>query len=139
MLSNRRIIIVEWGHCDPAGIVFYPRYFEYFDASTAMLFAEAGLGKARLREKHNILGFPMVDTHAQFKLPSRYGDEVTIETVVTRVGNSSFDIHHTLLTADGHTGIECTETRVWVREEQGRLVPTPLPPEIATLLSSGNN
>ncbi len=139
MLSNRRTLTIEWGHCDPAGIVFYPRYFEYFDASTALLLTKTGLGKARLREKHNILGFPMVDTHARFKLPSRYGDEVTIETVVTRVGNSSFDIHHTLLTADDRTGIQCTETRVWVREEQGRLVPTRLPPDIATLLSSDNS
>lgn len=32
MLINRRTIRIEWGDCDPAGIVFYPRYFEWFDA-----------------------------------------------------------------------------------------------------------
>ena len=34
MLVNRRIVRIEWGDCDPAGIVFYPRYFAMFDAST---------------------------------------------------------------------------------------------------------
>ena len=32
MLTNTRVIRVQWGDCDPAGIVFYPRYFEWFDA-----------------------------------------------------------------------------------------------------------
>ena len=30
----RRQLTVEWGLCDPAGIVFNSRFFEYFDAST---------------------------------------------------------------------------------------------------------
>jgi len=38
MLINTRIVRVQWGDCDPAGIVFYPRYFEWFDASTILLF-----------------------------------------------------------------------------------------------------
>ena len=42
-LSNTRTVRIEWGDCDPAGIIFYPRYFEIFDGSTALLF-EAKLG-----------------------------------------------------------------------------------------------
>ncbi len=34
MLKNVHRIRVEWGDCDPAGIVFYPRYFEWFDRCT---------------------------------------------------------------------------------------------------------
>ena len=41
MLSNTRIIRVQWGDCDPAGIVYYPRYFEWFDACTILLFEKA--------------------------------------------------------------------------------------------------
>ena len=40
-LRNTRKVRIEWGDCDPAGIVFYPRYFEIFDASTAALFERA--------------------------------------------------------------------------------------------------
>ena len=35
--SNTRRLTIEWGHCDPAGIVFNPRYFEFFDWSTGLL------------------------------------------------------------------------------------------------------
>ncbi len=45
-LVNRRAVTIEWGDCDPAGIVFYPRYFAMFDASTAALFAVAGAATA---------------------------------------------------------------------------------------------
>jgi 4-hydroxybenzoyl-CoA thioesterase len=45
MLTNRREIQIEWGDCDPFGIVFFPRYFEYFDACTNALF-------------HRALGYP---------------------------------------------------------------------------------
>ena len=39
--TNSRTVRIEWGDCDPAGIIFYPRYFEIFDASTAALFERA--------------------------------------------------------------------------------------------------
>ena len=42
MLINRRTIRIEWGDCDPAGIVFYPQYFKWFDAAAAALVAAAG-------------------------------------------------------------------------------------------------
>ena len=43
MHKNRRTVRVEWGHCDAAQIVFYPRYFEWFDQSTGYLFETAGI------------------------------------------------------------------------------------------------
>ena len=47
MLTNRREILIEWGDCDPFGIVFFPRYFEYFDACTNALFLAKALGFAK--------------------------------------------------------------------------------------------
>src|SRR5437773_7669401 len=51
MLTNRRTIRIAWGDCDPAGIVFYPRYFAMFDHSTVLL-VERALGMA----KHKLYG-----------------------------------------------------------------------------------
>ncbi len=42
-LVYRRRFPIEWGHCDPAGIVFNARFFEFFDWSAWLLF-EAALG-----------------------------------------------------------------------------------------------
>ena len=40
---------VEWGDCDPAGIIFYPTYYRWMDAASWHLFAEAGYSAARMR------------------------------------------------------------------------------------------
>ena len=100
MFTSRRTVWIEWGHCDPAGIVFYPNYFAWFDASTAHHFQAAGLPKPELVKKYNVVGFPMVDTRAAFHIPSKYGDEVVIETTITEFGRSSFSVHHKLLRCD---------------------------------------
>ena len=131
-LVNRRAVTIEWGDCDPAGIVFYPRYFAMFDASTAALFQAAlGMPKIQWTRKFGMLGIPMVDTRAKFQIPSAYGDEVTIETRVTAFRRSSFDVEHRLLKADGALGVEGFETRVWTaRDAEGRIRSAPIPPEV---------
>src|SRR5262245_3663688 len=74
MLTNKRLIRVQWGDCDPAGIVFYPRYFEWFDASTILLFEKAtGLTKIKMLEKYNGAGMALLEARAVFKVASHYG------------------------------------------------------------------
>ena len=116
MLVNTRRLTIDWGDCDPAGIVFYPRYFAMFDASTGALFARAfgGTKKAMLRH-YDVVGFPMVDTRATFRVPCAFGDEVRIESAVTEFRRASFDVRHRLLREDdGALAVEGFETRVWV-------------------------
>jgi 4-hydroxybenzoyl-CoA thioesterase len=115
MLINTRRLTIEWGDCDPAGIVFYPRYFAMFDASTAALFARAsGMTKKAMLRHYDVVGFPMVDTRATFRVPCAFGDEVTIESSVTEFRRASFDVRHRLLRDDGTEAVEGSETRVWV-------------------------
>lgn len=138
MFLNRRAVTIEWGDCDPAGIVFYPRYFAMFDASTAALFAAAlGMDKFTLRRRFGIIGFPMLETAAKFSLPSRYGETVEIETRVTRLGRSSFDVAHRLLRGD-QVAIEASETRVWAvadPEDPDKIRSAPMPDEVIAALS----
>ena len=137
MFTNKRSLTIEWGDCDPAGIVFYPRYFAFFDASTAHLFKAAGLKKSDILKKYNAIGFPMVDTRAKFKIPSSYGDEVDIETSIVDIRNSSFDIIHRLY-KQGKLAIECTETRVWVGKDDNddeKLIAKKIPDEVIALLT----
>ena len=62
-----RKLTIEWGHCDPAGIVFNPRFFEFFDWSTALLLQAAlGMPKTELLAAYGIVGIPLVDTKANF-------------------------------------------------------------------------
>ena len=115
MFTNTRELAIEWGQCDPAGIVFYPRYFEMFDASTAALFAAAlGMTKREMVARFDAVGFPMVDTRATFRVPCAFGDEVRIESTVSEFRRASFDVRHRLLRDDGALAVEGFETRVWV-------------------------
>jgi len=127
MLSNSRKVRIEWGDCDPAGIIFYPRYFEIFDASTSALFERAmGMTKLQLLAAFDFAGFPLANTRARFLKPTRFGDDVTVETTVS-FGRSSFEIKHHLKRGD-ETCAECTEKRVWVvRDANGRLKSHPVP------------
>jgi 4-hydroxybenzoyl-CoA thioesterase len=140
MLVNRRTLRIAWGDCDPAGIVFYPRCFALFDASTAALSERAlALSMRELRKVHRCVGFPMVDTRARFLVPSRHGDEVTIATRVTALRTSSFDAHHRLLkgAGGGEPAVEGFETRVWVvadPEDPERLKAHPLPAAVIAAL-----
>src|SRR4028118_1491158 len=116
MLVNTRRLTIEWGDCDPAGIVHYPRYFAMFDASTGALFARAfGGTKKQMLRHYDVVGFPMVDTRATFSVPCAFGDEGRIESNIAEFRRASLGARPRLLRDDGATlAVEGFETRVWV-------------------------
>ena len=116
MLINRRTIRIQWGDCDPAGIVYFPRYFEYFDICTNALFERAGFFKPAMLKSFGIAGIPVVDMKATFMTPSSFGEDVTVESSIVKWGKSSFVVQHRLL-KDEMLAIECFETRVWVARQ----------------------
>jgi 4-hydroxybenzoyl-CoA thioesterase len=125
--TNTRTVRIEWGDCDPAGIIYYPNYFRIFDASTAMLF-EAALGMTKFEMFKNLefTGWPLVRTQARFVKPTRFGDDVDVVSSI-KFGRSSFDIEHKL-SLKGELCAECSEKRVWtVRDAQGHLKSHPVP------------
>jgi len=112
MLSNTRSVRIEWGDCDPAGMIFYPRYFGIFDASTTALFERAlGMTKYKFLQAYDFLGYPLVDSRATFHKPTRFGDDVEVTSTVS-FSTSSFTVQHHL-TLNGEVCAECTEKRVW--------------------------
>ena len=137
MLTNRRAVRIEWGDCDPAGIVFYPRYFAMFDTSTTALFERAlGMTKFEFLRAYDIVGYPMVDTRARFLEASRFGDETVIETTVAEIKRSSFKIIHRLLRHE-ELAIEGFETRVWAGRDPNnpeKLKSKPIPAEVIARL-----
>jgi 4-hydroxybenzoyl-CoA thioesterase len=133
MLTNARTVRIEWGDCDPAGIVFYPRFFAMFDASTTALFERAlGMTKYKFIEHYGIIGYPMVDTRARFIVPAKFGDDVVIESTIKEFRRSSFDVEHRLMNG-GALAVEGFETRVWAARDPSdpaRVKSVPLPEEV---------
>ena len=127
MLSNTLSRRVEWGDCDPAGIVFNPQFFRWFDHGTTMLYEAAGWPKPEMLKHFNAAGCPLVDTRAVFKAPCRYGDDVEITTEIVEVKDRSFDIRHSL-TLNGKLCVEGFETRVWtVKDPERGIKSAPIP------------
>ncbi len=133
MLTNTRTIRVQWGDCDPAGIVFYPRYFEWFDACTILLFEKAtGMTKIKMLEKYGGAGLALLEARAVFKVASHYGEDIEIESQVTEFRRSSFFVQHKVTKGDT-LALEGFETRLWtVRDpdDNGRLKSGSLPAEV---------
>jgi 4-hydroxybenzoyl-CoA thioesterase len=137
MLVNRRTLRIEWGQCDPAGIVFYPQYLIIFDTSTGWLFERTGLKPLAMRKKYGIVGMPIVEAGAKFMMPCRFDDEVVVESEVSEWGRTSFTVRHRVL-KEGKLAVEGFEKRVWAAphpERAGNIQPQPVPAEIITSLS----
>jgi len=111
--TYRRRLTIEWGQCDPAGIVFNSRFFEIFDASTWQMFQVAlGVKPHELAGAFGIMGIPLVDVRANFIKPVKFGDAVETTTWVSEFRKSSFDVEHRL-SVNGELAVEGSEIRVW--------------------------
>ena len=140
MLVSHKKLLVEWGHCDPAGIVFFPQYLAWFDDCTTALFRDAGMPIQSLFKEHGVIGVPVVDVHARFILPSIFGEELNAESTVTKFGKSSFVVRHQITKA-GALAVEGFATRVWTGldpREPFKMKSRPLPQEVVERLSGGH-
>lgn len=121
----RREIPVEFCHCDPAGIVFYPRFFEMVNSVVENFFLEAvGYSYAHVVAGGNSV--PTVHIEADFTAPSRLGDRLSWELTVARIGRASASLK---VQVPGRLSVSVT--LVWV-EKNGK--PAPWPDEIAQKL-----
>ena len=138
MFSNIRTTRIEWGDCDPAGIIFYGRYFQIFDVSTTMIFERAlGMKKIEYLKVYNLAGHPVVTTRGRFLRPTRFGDEVSVATAVVACGRSSIKLEHKL-SLNGVLCAEGFETRVWAARDPadpGRITSQPIPAEVEAKLT----
>ncbi len=89
---------VRFGDCDPAGIVYYPRFLHFFHEAMETWFLEVLdypyhqviLGKQ--------IGFPSVHCEADFKIPCGLGEVLAIELSVAKLGRSSIRFEYRVRT-----------------------------------------
>jgi 4-hydroxybenzoyl-CoA thioesterase len=110
---------VRFQHCDPAGIVFYPRYFEMLNAVVEAWFAErSGMS---FDEMHGPTrgGVPTASVRADFRAPSRLGDLLDWRLAPKRLGRSSCELAVTA-SDGGELRAEFALTIVWIDMVSGR-------------------
>jgi YbgC/YbaW family acyl-CoA thioester hydrolase len=107
---------VQWGDCDPAGIIFYPTYFRWMDAATWAFLDSVGYSPKRMRAEH--LAMPLVSAQCDFLAPAEQGDRCEVRSRIARFGGKSFVVTHQIVRADDVLA-QGVETRVWGRFSQG--------------------
>ena len=112
-MSYTRLIQIEFNHCDPAGIVFYPRYFEMVNSVVENFFADV-VGRS-FAQMHGAAqnGVPTVAIEASFVAPSRLGDKVLFALQVLSVGRSSVGLRITGV-CQGEDRMRADLTLVWI-------------------------
>ena len=90
-------IKVMFSDCDPAQIVFYPKYFQWFDVATQKMFNDLGMEWSTFWPDRGLAGLPLVDASATFKGPARMDDEINIESWVDDWKEKIFVVRHNVV------------------------------------------
>ena len=102
-----RTVQIRFSHCDPAGIVYFPHYFNMFNGLIEDWYTEelnVNYADLILHDQH---GFPFVHIDTDFKIPSRMGEKLDLTLLVEKIGRSSL----TLVIVGHKDGIERLRAR----------------------------
>ena len=131
---------VQFGDCDPAGIVFFPNFSRWMDAASLAFFMQCGVPPWReLVKTRGIVGTPLLEIHTKFHQAATYGELLLVSTWVEEWRSKVFVQMHRITRprADGNDLIcEGREIRAFVTRnaaEGDRLRAMPVPEDIQAL------
>jgi len=116
--------LIRFSHCDPAGIVYFPRFFDLAHATMEDWFA-SGVNHPLpdlIRDRH--IGTPTVSIQCDFALPLRMGDTLRFELRVSKLGNAAIHLAYSGK-KDGVEHLKIRQTIVFTALDAGRAVPIP--------------
>jgi YbgC/YbaW family acyl-CoA thioester hydrolase len=103
---------IMWGDLDSLGIVFYPRYYEWIDASGHLYFEKINLNIRELWHERNIL-FGLVETSCRYLKPGRYHQSIRIVTNIDTLKEKTLVFKHSISdSTDNALMVEGYEKRV---------------------------
>ena len=124
--------MVNFADCDPAQIVYYPRFYDWFDRATEAMFRSVGIAIEELYKGDQCNGMPLIETSAKYMFPCRFGDTVEIESWIDDFDGKRFTVRHDVHNRGRHA-VEGREVRVWVVQDPERpagIRAVPVPPEV---------
>lgn len=143
MIESQWKHVVEWGECDPAGIVFYPNFYRWFDTSSHQMMKIHGFGQNEMISHYGIVGFPLIETHAEFLQPLRWEDQVTVRSSIQKHSRRTFTIQHKIykLTDTEILCVDGYEVRIWGIKDKatGVMNARDLPDEFTQYLAKSSN
>jgi 4-hydroxybenzoyl-CoA thioesterase len=129
---------VEFGDCDPAGIVWFPNFFRWLDAASRHFFIACGVPPWHETEKTlGVIGTPLVDTHARFVKTASYGDTLDFHVSIAEWRGKSFVQRYRVMRG-ADLIMECDEVRIFAgRRPDGGIRALEIPAEIRARCEGG--
>ncbi|HSV84704.1 MAG TPA: acyl-CoA thioesterase [Ramlibacter sp.] len=104
---------VEFGHCDPARIVWFPNFFRWIDHASRHFFIECGVPPWHETEQTlGVIGTPVVDSKSRFVKTATYGDALALHVSIPEWRTKSFVQSYRCLRGDDLI-MECEEVRIF--------------------------
>ena len=129
---------VTFGDCDPAGIVFFPNFSKWMDASSLNFFVKCGVPTWRdLVKTTGIIGTPLLEINTKFMRPATYGETLQIHTSVEEWQGKVFIPKHVVIRGEDVL-CEGRETRAVCIRPPGNpdgIKAIPVPEDIKALCS----
>ena len=127
MAAFQREILVRFGHCDAAGWVFYPRYFEMISDFVEDWFEDGLEASAPGLFHHKQILTPSVHFAVDFPRPTKFGDRLTFKLWAIKIGNTSCEVRIEA-SLHGELRMSVRQVLVFIRASNGQS--TPIPPEL---------
>ena len=136
--SHIHRVDIQFGDCDPAGIVFFPNFLRWMDESSLAFFMAHGVGPWRVTAKtRNIHGTPLLEIHTKFYKSATYGESIEVHTTIEEWAAKTFKHRH--LVKRGDTLLcEGTEVRTFIERDPAdpdRIRSIPIPEDFKALCS----
>jgi 4-hydroxybenzoyl-CoA thioesterase len=138
MKTHAYAVNVQFGDCDPAGIVFFPNFSRWMDEASLAFFMAQGVPPWReLVKTRGIIGTPLLEIHTKFMRPATYGETIHVHTTVEEWAAKTFRHRHVVKRGDTVL-CEGTEVRAFcIRDPENpdRIKAIPVPEDIKALCS----
>ncbi|WP_234186735.1 acyl-CoA thioesterase [Shinella sp. NM-101] len=121
MALVEHVVDVSFGDCDPAGIVFYPNYFRWMDATFHRFLSERAGGHTRLCGQLGAKGIGLMEATLSFRLPVTEGERIIFRAAGIDWGGRSMTVRYEV-DFDGKRVLEGRETRGVFVLREGRMV-----------------
>ncbi len=136
--SNVYSVDVQFGDCDPAGIVFFPNFSRWMDEASLAFFMAQGIPPWReLVKTRGIIGTPLLEIHTKFYKPATYGETIEVHTTVEDWAAKTFRQRHRVRRGEDLL-CEGTEVRAFcIRDPANpdRIKAIPVPEDLKALCS----
>lgn len=127
---------ILWGDMDPAGIVYYPRYYQWMDGATHQFFENNSLNLNSLMLERNIQ-FALAETACEYFSPGGYHQIILINTHIEQMDKHTVTLRHNITEKDdGRILVNGMEKRICLEiQAPGKMMAIEIPPDIRELLN----